>query len=297
MLTTGAATVTASFAALACSWTPVLNNNSSTRNIFSIAASGTTILAGPQQLGLQRSTDNGTTWSDLFVGGSYVNTVYQFGTHVLAGSSGTSSGIYVSSDAGATWTQPVSGTLVQSIASSGTTLYAGTAGAGVMSSTDNGSTWTPDLSTDLTSTTVYSVVVSGSTIYAGTGNGLYYQAVSGEYHWHNVSAVPSYSVWALSTIGGYVFAGTGTGIYRLNNNTGTWSTAKTDTTTYSFVVSGNYLFAGTENGVCLSSNNGDNWSPVNGGLPGGSALATSLAVNSTSIFMVTGDIVYRSPLP
>jgi uncharacterized repeat protein (TIGR02543 family) len=296
-LTSGNATVQANFKALVCSWNQVLSNNSSTQDIFSIAACGNTILAGQQQLGIQRSTDNGTTWSYLFEGGPYVNAIYQFGTHALAGSSGSSPGIYVSSDSGATWTQPLSGTQVYSLASAGDTLYAGTLGAGVISSTDNGTTWNSDPSIDLESAAIFAVAVSGAALYAGTDNGLYYRS---SHNWYAVAAVPSISVYTLVTNGGALFAGTSSGLYRLNNTTGVWAvvdTGLTNTTIHSLVASGNYLFAATGGGVFITTNNGNNWSPVNGGLPGGSVAAGPLAVNSTSIFMGSGYNVYRSLLP
>ncbi len=295
--TSGNATVQANFAALACSWNQVLSNNSSTQDIFSIAACGNTIMAGQQQLGIQRSTDNGTTWSYLFEGGPYVNAIYRFGTHTLAGSSGSSPGIYVSPDSGATWTQPLVGTKVYSFASAGDTLYAGTNGAGVVSSADNGTTWNSDPSNDLEATSIYAVAVSGATLYAGTDNGLYYRSSP---NWYAVTAIPSISVYTLVTNGEALFAGTSSGLYRLNNTTGIWAvvdTGLTNTTINSLVASGNYLFAATGGGVFITTNNGNNWSPVNGGLPGGSVAAGPLAVNSTSIFMGSGYSVYRSPLP
>ncbi len=294
-LTLGAATVQANFKQLVCSWTEVLNNSVVHNNIFSIAANGNTIFIGQQKFGISQSSDNGTTWSGASNGGPYIYGLSQFGRLTLTGGS---TEIDASTNNGNTWNTSAISDQVYCFANGGSTFYAGTSN-GIIYSTDSGLTWNTDFASGLTGIAVRSIILNGNIIYAGTGTGISYRT-STSYNWNSLSGSPSAQINAFATNGNMVFAGTTSGIYRLNNSTGAWVAANnglSDTLVNALVVNNNYLFAGTNSGVSVSVDNGDNWTTVNGGIPGGTTYASGLATNSSSIFMISGYSVYRSPLP
>lgn len=61
---------------------------------------------------------------------------------------------------------------VNSLAVSGTNLFAGTWSGGVFLSTNNGTSWAA-VNTGLTHTNVYSLAVSGTNLFAGTSAGVF----------------------------------------------------------------------------------------------------------------------------
>jgi hypothetical protein len=99
-----------------------------------------TILFVGTEIGVFRSTNNGTSWTA-------VSTRF------------TNADVYA-------------------LAVSGTNLFAGTNGGGVFLSTNNGTSWTA-ASTGLTNTTVWSLAVSGTNLFAGTlGGGVWRRPLS-----------------------------------------------------------------------------------------------------------------------
>ena len=69
------------------------------------------------------------------------------------------------------------GGYVNSLAVSGTNLYAGASG-GVFLSTDNGTSWTT-VKTGLSNTYVNALAVSGTSLYAGTEGGVFISTDNG----------------------------------------------------------------------------------------------------------------------
>jgi photosystem II stability/assembly factor-like uncharacterized protein len=123
------------------------------------------------------STDLGTTWTMSHTGlNGAVNVLATIPGNGQLVYAGTNSGLFVSTDAGATWepttlTRPVR-TLVYDPAHE-ENMFAGTYGYGVYSSTDGGTTW--ELMNDgLTCSKVLSLALRAgteNTIYAGTEGG------------------------------------------------------------------------------------------------------------------------------
>jgi hypothetical protein len=103
------------------------------------------------------------------------------GSNIFAG---TAAGVYLSTDSGTSWAAVNSGLTntniaVQSLAVSGSNIFAATFYSGVFLSTNNGTSWTA-VNTGLPANTmVYSLAVSGSNIFAGTwGGGVWYRSLS-----------------------------------------------------------------------------------------------------------------------
>jgi len=189
------------------------------------------------------------------------------------------------------------GNVVHALAASGTTVYAGTEGGGVLVSQDGGSGWNL-VNTGLTNTTVAALAFSGSNIFAGTMGGIFLSTNNGG-AWTAVNTgLTSSFVNAIAVDGPNVFAGTTYGGVFLSNNMGaSWTKVNsglTDTTVLSLAINGGNLFAGTDGGgVFLSSNNGTSWTAVNTGLTGMHVL--SMAIAGGAILAGTNAGVFRSP--
>jgi hypothetical protein len=146
-----------------------------------------------------------------------VNALAVSGTNLFAGTYGTSGGVFLSTNYGATWTAVNTGltsTRVLSLAVLDTNLFAGTHGS-VFLSINNGTSWTR-VNTGLTNTNLYALAVSGTNLFAGTlwGGGVFLSTNNGT-SWTEVNAgLTSTSVYALAVSGTNLFAGTVGGVWR-----------------------------------------------------------------------------------
>jgi hypothetical protein len=259
-----------------------------TVNALLIGGDGLRLFAGTADGGVCRSTDNGTTWDapntglkkyDGTTAGVYALTV--MGSTVLAGTD-ADSGVYRSQDNGATWIGAQSGLpnrSIASLASSGSSLFAGAYGGGVFRSTDNGVTWRESDIGIPSIATVIAFVLSGQYLFAGTfGSGVYRSTNNGT-SWVAVNTGLPTPAWiksllvSQSTAGGVnLFAGTeGDGLYRSTNNGTSWTNISVGlplhTTGNALAVVGNALYVGTEgDGVFVSADSGTSWVAVNAGL-------------------------------
>ncbi|MBK7259909.1 MAG: T9SS type A sorting domain-containing protein [Ignavibacteriae bacterium] len=93
--------------------------------------------------------------------------------------------LYVSSDRGETWQLSGRGitSAVISLAANGSSMYAGTEGAGVFLSTDDGATWV-NRSAGLTDSNVTALHVDGQTLFAGTSHGGVFFSRDDGMRWH-----------------------------------------------------------------------------------------------------------------
>ncbi len=282
----------------------------------------TNIFAGTDGGGVYRSTDYGTSWTQVNSGltNTRIWSLAISSTNLFAGTDG---GLYISANNGTSWTETgLTNTGVWSLAfspisdGSGINLFAGTYG-GVFLSTNNGTSWTGDNS-GLNYDWILSLAVtpasdgSGTNLFAGTwGDGLFLSTNDGT-SWIQVdSGLTSKYVLSLivdptggGTSGTNLFAGTnGGGVFLSTDNGISWeevNTGLTDKHVNSFAVSatfdGTKLFAGTwaGGGVFLSTNNGASWTQVNSGLTNMSV--RSLAVSGTKLFAGTDGGIWMRPL-
>jgi uncharacterized protein (TIGR03437 family) len=219
-------------------------------NILVFAVKGKAILAGTQGGGVFRTTDNGSNWTQVNNGLS-TSVVYALATSGTTLFAGTFNGVYRTTDNGANWA-PINNGLtnldVRALALNGTTLFAGTSGGGVFRTTDNGASWTR-VNNGLTNLDVRALLGVGTTLFAGTFGG---------------------------------------GVFRTTDNGASWTPVNnglTNTTVYTLLANGTTLFAGTFNGVFRTTDNGANWTQVNNGLT--SAAVYALAVNGATLFAGT----------
>jgi len=231
------------------------------------AASGNYLFAGTYGGGIFLSTDNGTNWTEVGAGVQYKNILSlalgrnaMGGTNLFAGCGG--GGVFLSIDNGTTWKDvsiPATGTTVNSLATNGANLFAGTF-VGAFLSSDNGSKWTAvnnGLKSWNSTTEVRCLAVTGGHLFAGTsGWGVFHSSDDGA-TWTAVnSGIPAMEstnyIWTLNAQGAEIFAGTNRGVFLSTNYGSSWSAANTgliDTSVYAIAISGSTLLAGTSKGT------------------------------------------------
>jgi hypothetical protein len=206
--------------------------------------------------------------------GAYTS-VYSFtniGTDIF---SGTTNGIYKSTNNGTNWIQiALDFHQVYCFAALGSNLFAGTADSGVYFSSNNGINW---VKTSLADKQVYCLTTLGNNLFAGTidwshptGGGIYRSTNNG-INW-SFTSMNSSSVVSLTVLGTNIFAGTdsnisGSGKIYISTNSGSnWNqTAYNSKAVWALTAMGNNIFAGTYDygnnsaGVFVTTNNGSNW--------------------------------------
>jgi hypothetical protein len=213
--------------------------------------------------GLERSGDNGATWTQAGGGlGSFsmVGAIASTGSALLA----ADGRVYRSTDGGFAWRQvdtAVTGFVsFGGLEKAGSTIYA--YGSGVIKSTDDGTTWTKADSGIAAFFGIAGFASVGSNLFAGGGfpNAIY-KSTNGGAFWAKVTALPS---------GG---------------------------ATSQLLGLGNNLFAcSPNNGIFISTNLGASWSKISAGLPN-TNYQYSLAIQNGWMFAGTGgNSVWKRPL-
>lgn len=198
---------------------------------------------------------------------------------------------------------------VNTLAVSGSNLFAGTGSLssnssgnnGVFLSTDDGDTWT-EKNTGLVSINppynggIYCFAFSGSDIYIGTdieNTGSVFKSTDNGSTWTGAyTGIPTgENIYALAIDGSNIYAGGDDAVYYSNDNGASWTTSASVTGTggevIALAVSGSNIFAGCgSRGVFLSTDNGSTWTAMNTGLGTSIPYADiqTLAVSGTNIF-------------
>jgi photosystem II stability/assembly factor-like uncharacterized protein len=255
--------------------------------------------------GVFRSTNAGFTWDVINKGLSacIVTALGVSKTSIFAGTVGN--GIFRSSDQGFTWIpvnngldsvfiesiQTYGGLTVNSIASFGNTLLAGTL-AGIFRSTDEGATWN-DVNNDWTRQQIWSFTKSDSAIFAGGSVFLVFRSTDDGITWnHGDTSFSSGSVMALTSENGKLFAAAMEGgAYRSIDNGISWSKIYSPSQfdyPYALAYVSPYLLlgAGTQS-LLRSSDDGNTWWSVGSGLPANCDIYD---------FVVTGSNVFAGTI-
>ncbi|HEY3390096.1 MAG TPA: FlgD immunoglobulin-like domain containing protein, partial [Prolixibacteraceae bacterium] len=191
---------------------------------------------------------------------------------------------------------------------SGTNIIAGTNYGGEYLSTNNGASWTQPTNGLSTNLYVSTFIVDGTNVYAGTAVGVFLSTTNGEIWSQITNSMDSIEyVSSLAISGNNIFAGSagdypytyGKGIFLSTNNGKNWTQVNNGLLLYnrvwSLTISENSIFAGLDNGVYRSTNNGTNWTDVSDGLTNTSI--NVLTVLGTNIFAGTnGSGVWVRPL-
>ena len=175
---------------------------------------------------------------------------------------------------------------IQSLASDGTNIFAGTSSGEVFLSTDNGNSWALANTGILTLNPILALTISGDNIFAGTFNGVFLSNDNGG-SWTS-AGLSTTEVHSFAISGTNIFAGTYDGVYLSTDNGENWTSVSTGLTicpTFSLAMVGLNLFAGTPCGIYMSDDSGSSWNPVINGLTNSSV--NSLAVYGSDIFAGT----------
>jgi hypothetical protein len=207
------------------------------------------------------SNNNGQTWTEhsgiLGMTSTYALAIRD--TNLFAG---TGKGIYWSTNYGDSWTYltPNWSISVNALLFSGTQLFAGTYGKGVLLSADNGNTWT-EVNNGLPSLNVISLAAIGTNLFAGTRDA---------------------------------------GVFKSSNNGNSWISVNNGLNNIyisSLVAHGTNLFAASvtrspnTGGVYLSQNNGDTWTPIHQGLTNTSVY--KLAIGGDYLYASVGSLIWK----
>jgi hypothetical protein len=137
---------------------------------------------------------------------------------------------------------------VQTLAASGTSVFAGGQYYGIRRSTDNGTSWA-NVSMGVTNPYVQTLAVASTGLFAGTlAHGVIRSLDNGS-HWTAVNAgLTSLDIRSLAVVGTTLFAGTAAGVFRSPDNGGNWTAVNsgfTGESVSSFAATSTTLFAGT----------------------------------------------------
>src|SRR5690554_1539790 len=228
-------------------------------------------------------------------------TVYSLG-YLFVGT--FSSGIYRSSDEGATWQQINNGLtsllITALVVNSLGHLYASTQGGGVFFSDNNGDSWSP-LNTGLSSLFITCLALSHlGVLYAGTINDGIYKYNNNTSQWEHLTLsglVSLYVVAMTINLAGDIFAVTGNNeLYLLQSNAAAWVALSIAATYIHDIIlrrTGSRgvteeIFVADISGVYSSTDNGSTWELKNTGLSLGLSTSKFAADSSGGIYLAAG---------
>ena len=244
-------------------------------------------------VGLYRSQDHAATWvtAGSGIGSAKVLSLAADPQHSTVLYSGTSHGLFKSTDGGATW-QAGSGlpadavTTVALDPANPTTVYA-CMSEGLYQSKDSGVTWKAVLTGPVTS--VAAAATQAGLIYAGRASAPILRSHDGGVNWQEVGASASVNALAVDPANALiVYAATSrSGIYLSTDGGTTWAYSNTGLTRgsaplpiYALAIDPRIpqrLYAGTANGLYRSNDWGSDWTPGGAGI--GTRTVLSLAIN------------------
>jgi hypothetical protein len=221
-------------------------------------------------------------------------------TNLLAG---TDSGVFLTTDNGASWATSLADQYVRAIATNGATFAAGSGNHGVFISTNSGASWTSSNS-GLASNNINSLAFLGSQLFVGTNDAGIFRSTNNGTNWSTANTgLGTSPVLTMTVKGGVLFAGgPPNGFFISVDSGGMWGGGNTglpnndsSNDVHALTSSWSNLFAGTDNGVFISTNYGTSWSAANNGMSADSiyaltAIASSLFAGSNrGVFLSTDN--------
>jgi hypothetical protein len=280
-----------------------------------LTTSSNTVFVGGEMALLIRSTDGGSTWTNVIGHGFWADTILSLAEglgHVFAGANGVES-VYRSTNNGDTWSASNNGlpayASISGLSAAGNKLYAAT-DRGIYSSADSGGHWKADTA-GLSMGEFYPGLNRGTIGIAPAGSKLYtmkqfggsvYTSPTDNISWMQIAADTLQCGYAIAAIDTHVFFATQKGIYlydesgatlhpRSNGlpvNDSTWLTSCLLTASDSLLFA--YLGASSTHSyvqeLFATSDLGQTWTPVNDTLFS-SASVTTMAASRDYLFVGT----------
>ncbi len=275
----------------------VPNNNS----VLALETNGDLVFAGTGGSGIFRSTDNGTTWTEVNNGIQpwYYFSLLSLNDTLFAGSFGF---VHQSFDNGDSWIDMNIGLdlndNINALKRKGPFLYSGVSGKGVYATLLGSGTWSSSNSGFHANPTVNDLLVVGSDIYAATDAGVYKSADDAA-NWvlkdNGLSSILQvYSVFHSSD---FLFAGTSDGLFKSADGGETWVASNSGLPLGSNVESitemNGSIFLGTFNGLYASADLGDTWLEINNGSTG-FGFISSVGASNSYLFIGKGGAIYSN---
>jgi photosystem II stability/assembly factor-like uncharacterized protein len=246
------------------SW-QLLNTNTglTTTYIWSLSANGTNLYAGTGKGGVFKSTNNGTTWSNIGLVGKDIDVLTAYGDTIIAAVN--QDGVYLSTDSGASWKiingRGFTDEQYMTIAFSGNTLFVGAYYSGFFSN-DLGLNWHA-FSIGRPQTCVTSIIANRRSLCVGTINGGVYSSTNDGTDWKVSRFGETGYVSNLVSNDTVIFASIVSGIFRSKDNGFNWTIVDSGLVNNSplcMVIADPYLYTGTySGGVFRSTDNGTSW--------------------------------------
>lgn len=241
-------------------------------HVTSLAAAGLNVVAGTWMGGIFRSTDGGSSWTEVGTGmpRKDISSMTSVTTNYFAGSPG--GGFYHSSDEGASWidrTFMMPFPNITMLAHFGTNIYAGCGNGKLFTTADFGNSWA-EVDAGLPHAAILSFAVMDSTLYVGTSGSGVYASVDMGTNWHAMNEGMTYLyIHALVVSGGQLFVGS-LGVYTSTNHGASWIEADsglTNPSVFALASDGINLYAGTQGGgVFITTDNGAGWAQISSGM-------------------------------
>ena len=232
--------------------------------VNSLAANGGYIYVGVNNQGAWRSSDHGSSWTQInngFNGVVNINCWFFVGNKIFVG---TRQGIYTSINNGASWTKDNGVTQfleVTSFTSGEYYMYASTHGTGLYRSLDNGTSWVQANSNPNAWQPLFYQVIAGqgAILYAGAQEGIL-SSVDYGVNWYLMNGTSSCYTLFYDGMRS-LLAGTGNGIYYSTEAGQSWIHSNlTDIKVTSVAWTGIGFLIGTESyGVFRSDQIGADW--------------------------------------
>ena len=225
--------------------------------------------------GINRSTDNGTSWKTVGLAGQTVFAIAADSNGYIYAGGSQNSGISKSVDGGTTWSYSGlanKGPVITCIAvDKKGNIFAGTDSTGVYRSTDKGNNWT-DMMLQPAFLNVSSIFVSkNGTIFAGTNYGVYRSTNVGD-SWTNIGLkgfLPG-NLFLIVDSNETILAVSSDSVFRSTDNGDTWEKSALPGIVFTSlaITSQNEVYAGTETNLFKSDNAGLTWVPADNGIKG-----------------------------
>lgn len=282
-------------------WKPSSTGLPNSSFITAIAVDGQVVLAEALDDAIYKSTDGGATWRLVNAGDS---SMFWWGVQHLAihgnlALATTKAGVFISTDAGETWTEGPSGLppYATCLAIQKTKMFVIEFNT-IYVSADSGKTFN-DLDADLPYSAGCNLIIpDGDMLYAGTMVGFYASADAGVHWEERVTNLPIDSyINAMTITPTDVFIGTTKNIFQSVDRGKNWMVKNQDVNRIdvkAMVSIEDRLLTGSMSGILVSDDLAGSWVPKNDGVPVGQSVRTFAASDSVVIAGTETELLISS---